>query len=374
MGLNKTYNIGDLIELCTEQNAEGKYGADDVRGMTIDKKIIPTKANVKDTDLAKFLVIRPREFVYNPRTHGKRIGMGFNSSEDTFVISWNNIGFRVKDTRRNVIEPEYLFMNFNRLEWDRSACFRSWGTSTEVFSWEALCDMHITLPPLERQRQAVAVYQGLKDNLTVYEQGLEDLKTTCDGFIDKLRHDLPGTRIGQYLQYSDARNDAGLGEEQVRGLSIEKKLIPTKADMKDVDLDKYKVLRPTQFAYVPVTSRNGGKLTIANNDTDETFLVSAAYEVFSTDRTSLLPEYLMMFFHRAEFDRYARFHSWGSARETFAWQDLCDVRIPLPEVKVQQAVADIYRCYIERQRIAAELRQQLQDICPVLVRGALGEV
>ena len=82
----------------------------------------------------------------------------------------------------------------------------------------------------------------------------------------------------------------------------------------------------------------------------------------------------MLMFHRSEFDRYARFHSWGSARETFDWSELCETEIPLPTMKVQRAIADLFRCYIERQRIADALRQQLKDICPILVRGAVGDL
>ena len=141
MALNE-YSIGQLIELTTETNTRKLYGPDDVRGMTITKKIIPTKANVATTDLGNFLVIHPGEFVYNPRTHGKHIGFGYNDSNETFIISWNNIGFRVKAEMKEIVSPEYLFLHFNRDEWDREACYRSWGSSTEVFSWDALCEIH----------------------------------------------------------------------------------------------------------------------------------------------------------------------------------------------------------------------------------------
>ena len=140
MGLTKYY-IGDLIELVNETNSKGKYGADDVRGMTITKEIIPTKADVSNTDLSKFLIVHPEEFVFNPRTHGKRIGFGYNNSSENFIISWNNIAFRVKPEAKDIVLPSYLFLHFNRDEWDREACFRSWGSSTEVFSWDALCEM-----------------------------------------------------------------------------------------------------------------------------------------------------------------------------------------------------------------------------------------
>lgn len=152
MALTK-YKIGRLIELTTETNINNMFGADDVRGMTITKEIIPTKADVSTADLSKFLVIRPQEFVFNPRTHGKHIGFGFNNTTESFLISWNNIGFRVKAEMRKIISSEYLFLHFNRNEWDREACYHSWGSSTEVFSWEALCGMELELPDLPTQQK-----------------------------------------------------------------------------------------------------------------------------------------------------------------------------------------------------------------------------
>ena len=109
------------------------------------------------------------------------------------------------------------------------------------------------------------------------------------------------------------------------------------------------------------------------NDTDEDIVTSSVNEVFYTDEDQLLPEYLCMWFNRSEFDRYARYHSWGTGRETFTWDDLVNVELPIPTIQVQKSVSDIYRAYVERQRIADALRQQLKDICPVLVRGALGD-
>ena len=103
MGLTK-YKLGELIELVLKTNSELRYGPDDVRGMTITKEIIPTKADVTGTDLSKFLVVSPGEFIYNPRTHGKRIGFGYNNTGDTFIISWNNIAFKVKASMKNTAE------------------------------------------------------------------------------------------------------------------------------------------------------------------------------------------------------------------------------------------------------------------------------
>ena len=187
MGLIK-YKIGELIELVQEINSELKYGPDDVRGMTITKEIIPTKADVSGTDLSKFLVVHPREFIYNPRTHGKRIGFGYNNSKENFIISWNNIAFRVKKSMENIVLADYLFLHFKRDEWDREACFQSWGSSTEVFSWESLCDMTVDLPNISVQKKYVDIYNTMLKNQGNYENGLNDLKLSFEVLIDKYKH------------------------------------------------------------------------------------------------------------------------------------------------------------------------------------------
>lgn len=374
MALSK-YKLGELIELTTETNACHQFGANDVRGMTITKQIIPTKANVSIADLSKFLVIHPKEFLFNPRTHGKHIGFGYNNTNDSFIISWNNIGFRIKSKMNSTVLAEYLFIHFNRDEWDREACYRSWGSSTEVFSWDALCEMELALPDLPTQQKYVDIYNAMVANQQAYERGLEDLKLTCDAYIEDLRRKMPCERIGKYIEPTDTTNvDLQYGINEVKGISIEKKLIETKADMEGINLSPYLLIQPNEFSYVTVTSRNGGKISIALNDSNKTYICSSSYVVFkSKDMEELLPQYLMLFFSRAGFDRYARFHSWGSARETFDWDNMCDVKIPIPDITIQKSIAEMYTVYNTRKRINERLKTQIKDICPILIKGSLEE-
>lgn len=312
------YSLGQLLELATETNSKLVYGPDDVRGMTITKQIIPTKADVSDTDLNKFLVVHPREFVFNPRTHGKKIGFGFNDTDETFLISWNNVAFRIKEECSSTVLPEYLFLHFNRSEWDREACFRSWGSSTEVFSWDALCEMELELPELSIQQKYVDIYLSMVANQQSYERGLEDLRIVFEGYLDNLQKQHKHEAIGPYIQLIEEQNSSlKYGIDSVKGISIEKRFIDTKADMTGVSLKPYYVVHPGEFAYVTVTSRNGEKISLALNESKETYICSSSYIAFkSIDPEKLLPQYLMLFFSRSEFNRYARFHSWGSARET----------------------------------------------------------
>ncbi|MCR4713032.1 MAG: restriction endonuclease subunit S, partial [Treponemataceae bacterium] len=211
---------------------------------------------------------------------------------------------------------------------------------------------------------------------------------SCEAFIVDCKKKYPAKRLGDMIEQVDERNgmlkqvqhdttrhpelvSGSLGIESVRGISIEKKFIPTKADMEGVSLNPYLLVKPNYFSYVPVTSRNGEKITLALNSTDETYLVSSSYSVFKvSNETKLRPEYLMMFFKRSEFDRYSRFNSWGSARETFDWTEICRVQIPLPPIQIQQKIVDLYNCYEECKRIANEAREKISNLCPALVQKA----
>ena len=367
------YKLGELIELVLETNSELRYGSDDVRGMTITKEIIPTKADITGTDLSKFLVVSPGEFIYNPRTHGKRIGFGYNNTDDTFIISWNNIAFKVKASMKDVVLADYLFLHFKRDEWDREACFQSWGSSTEVFSWETLCDMEVDLPPLPIQQKYVDIYNAMLANQQSYERGLEDLKLVCDAYIEDLRRKMPCEAIGAYIEEFNQKNEIGLTLDSVRGIATSKGFIDTKANMDGVALDNYKIVEPGMIAFISDTSRRADKISLALNQSEESYLVSSIATVIKTNRNKLLSKYLYLFFGRTEFDRYARFHSWGSARETFSLEDMKDVSIPIPNLEIQKSIVEIHEAYITRKEINEKLKAQIKDICPILIKGSIEE-
>lgn len=151
-------------------------------------------------------------------------------------------------------------------------------------------------------------------------------------------------KLGDYIEQCDERNSEGKYTlDDVRGISTDKKFIATKANMDGVSLTSYKVVKPQEFAYVADTSRRGDKIALALNTTSSAVLISSIYTTFrSKDTHKLLPDYLFLLLSRSEFDRYSRFNSWGSARETFDWSEFCRTKIPLPSIEVQQELVDTY--------------------------------
>ena len=180
-------------------------------------------------------------------------------------------------------------------------------------------------------------------------------------------------RLGDLIEQCNERDNGTHVVEDVRGISTGKEFIETKANMDGVSLSSYKVVRPGEFAYVADTSRRGDKIALAFNTSEHEVLISSIYTAFRVKSRLLLSDYLFMFFNRPEFDRFSRFNSWGSARETFDWDEMCDVEIPVPDIKIQQDIVDIFKAYNARKEIAVKLKAQIQNICPILIKGSIEE-
>ena len=367
--------LGNYIELRDVRNTDLRYGADRVRGVNTTKQMMQTRADLSERDLSKFQIVSPCEFVFNHRTsrNGSKFSIAYNDSKSDIICTEDYVVFRISEYGKQFVLAEWLFIYFNRPEFDRYVITNSWGSSTEFYNWEDLCDVDIDLPPLFVQQKYVDVYNSMLANQRSYERGLNDMKFVCEAFIDNLQKRTALEPIGPYLVPSDKRNAIGLSSDFVRGLTVSKQMIPTKADMDGVSLNNYKIVPPQYIAYVPDTSRRGDKVSLGMNSTSETVLVSSISSVFTTNMEKLLPEYLMLFFSRSEFDRYARFHSWGSARETFDWDEMCAMEIPIPDIKIQQYIVNIYIAYQLRKEINEQLKTQIKDICPILIKGSLEE-
>ena len=164
-------------------------------------------------------------------------------------------------------------------------------------------------------------------------------------------------QLGQFIRQVDVRNSEGK-EENLLGVSVQKKFIPSIANTVGTDFKKYKVVKKGQFTYIPDTSRRGDKIGIALLEDYEEGLVSNVYTVFEIiDEKQLIPEYLMLWFSRPEFDRYARFKSHGSVREVMDWDEMCKVELPVPPYEKQKEIVDGYKAITER----IALKQKIND-------------
>ena len=372
MGLTKI-RLGDYIRRSTVNNRNLQYGEDLIVGVNNTGVFTTPKGSTNGVNLKPYKIVETGAFVYNPT----RLDLGSIAyrTEGLCIVSHLYMVFYLTDEGKKIIDPQWLFIYFRRKEFQREVTFRNFGSQRPEFNFEDMSDIVIPLPAIDIQRKYVAVYNAMLVNQQSYERGLEDLKLTCDAYIDQLRSKYPLQKLGTLISVCEEKNE-GLqyGIDDVKGVSIEKEFIDTKANMEGVSLRPYAVIKPDEFAYVTVTSRNGGKISLAHNNTQHTYICSSSYVVFAvTDTDTLLPSYLAMLFRRGEFDRYARFHSWGSARETFDWDEMCDVRIPIPPIEMQQDIVNIYEAYLTRKEINEKLKTQIKDLCPILIKGSIEE-
>ena len=369
----KWVRLGDYIEQSDSKNSQSLYGIDSIKGISTNKEFIDTKANLDGVSLSSYKLVPPKYFAFVPDTsrRGDKMALGFNDSNCTYLISSIYCVFYIKD--HNELLPEYLYLIYCRPEFDRFARYNSWGSAREVFSWDDMCSIEIPLPSLSEQQKVVNAWKAFREIKEQNEAKAAPLMQLCQSYIQELKHKYPAQEIGPYIEESDKRNTAGdYGEESVRGLATSKGMIDTKANLTGVSLSSYKLVCPDEIAFVPDTSRRGDKMSLGLNETNESFLVSSISCVFGVkDKEKLLPAFLYLWFCRPEFDRYARFNSWGSAREAFSFEDMKRTEVPLPPLDVQRAIVNIYKCANEAKQIASEADRLSREVCPALLQHVI---
>lgn len=369
MALSK-YKLGELIEQCDQRNFDNEYILDDVRGISTGKEFISTKANMDGVSLLTYKVVAQREFAYVADTsrRGEKIAIAFNTGDKPILISSIYTVFRVSQNENLV--SDYLFMFFNRPEFDRYARFNSWGSARETFDWDTLCDIDIELPDLPTQQKYVDIYNAMVANQQAYERGLDDLKLTCDAYIEDLRRNMPCEKIGSYIVECNEKNENN-EISLFQGVNIDH--IFTDPKRVAENSENGSVVRTGQFAFNKVMKAHNTKLPVALREGPDC-VVSNSYQVFEvTDKNKLLPKYLLLWLNRSETQRYAGFISFGTTRDIFSFEDMCELSIPMPSAQVQQNIVDIFSIYQSRRNINEQLKAQIKNICPILIKGSLEE-
>ena len=361
--------LGDYIERSTINNKALLYGEELILGVNSQGVFAKPKGSTDGVDLKPYKIVNNGAFVYNPTR--LELGSIAYRTEGLCIVSHLYMVYYLTEKGKKIIDPLWLYLYFRRSEFCREVSFRNFGSKRPEFNFNDMSDIVIPLPDINTQRKYVDVYNALLANQQSYERGLEDLKLVCDAYIEDLRRKMPCEAIGPYIERHDVRNGPN-GTKNVKGVSTAKEFREPTSKVNRNELASYKVVKPRQISFVQ-TTHNEKVFCNAFNNTEEDIVVTSVNEVFSTNEEKVLPEYLVMFFNRTEFDRYARFHSWGSARETFTWNDLIKVEIPIVDISIQKSIVDIYSVYKERKEINEKLKAQIKNICPILIKGSIEE-
>ena len=370
MGLKK-YKLGEYIERSTANNHSMKYKEDLIVGVTSDGVFSLPKGNVQGVDLKPYKIVNNGDFVYNPSRFD--LGSIAYRTEGLCIVSHLYQIFHLNEKGKEMIDPIWLFIYLRRNEFRREVTFRNFGSQRPEFNFNDLSDIELPLPSISQQRKYVDVYLALQNNLAAYQSKVEELKLVCDGYMDQLKVKIPKQKVGDLLETVDKRNSE-LTYTDVQGININKTFFPTVANIDESNTRNYKVVENNQFAFSGMQTGRDMCIRIALNEESKPVIISPAYTVFRIKNDNVvLSHYIMLWFSRKQIDRYGWFASDGSIRSNLDLERFCEMEIPIPDISVQREIVNIHKCYIERQRIAKALKEQLKNICPVLIRGSLSE-
>ena len=361
--------LGEYIELNLIRNSKGDFGENDAVGVNIEKIMLPMRGNIDSKDFKKFYLIPPNHFAFNPRG-SRKLGIGLNKTEQTYIITFNDFVFRIKPNKENKLNSEFLFLFLSRKEWDRYAEYLSWGSSTEVFSWDTLCNVEIPLPAIEVQREYVAAYRSLQQLAEQNEALAAPLQEACFSHLAHIKTTFKSVSLSDYIeQCTDKNSNNEFGVESLQGVTSESVFDTSKAKTEGLKFDTYKIVYENDFAYNP-SRINLGSIALRKGNP---CIISPMYVVFRLTlkgKLHILPEFLLLWFLRKEFLRSTIFYASGSVRDTFDFYAMQQVKIPLPPIEVQRSIVALYNCAEEARAIAKEAREQLKILAPAMVQRA----
>lgn len=367
MALSKI-RLGDYIVRSTKNNRELKYGADLISGVTSQGVFAVPKGDPIDVNLKPYKIVNDGAFVYNPT----RLNLGSIAyrTDGLCIVSHLYMVFYLNEAGKKIINPLWLYIYFRRDEFLREVTFRNFGSQRPEFNFEDMSDIIIPLPNLPTQQKYVDIYNAMVANQQVYERGLDDLKLTCDAYIEDLRRRMPCEKIGSYIEECNEKNENN-EISLFQGVNVDH--IFTDPKRVAENSENGSVVRTGQFAFNKVMKAHNTKLPVALREGPDC-VVSNSYQVFEvTDKNKLLPKYLLLWLNRSETQRYAGFISFGTTRDIFSFEDMCELSIPMPSAQVQQNIVDIFSIYQSRQNINEQLKAQIKNICPILIKGSLEE-
>ena len=369
MGLTNI-RLGDYIERSTINNKDLKYGVDLIVGVNSQGVFATPKGNTDGVDLKPYKIVENGAFVYNPTR--LELGSIAYRTEGLCIVSHLYMVFYLTDEGKKIIDPMWLYIYFRRSEFCREVKFRNFGSQRPEFNFNDMSDIVIPLPDIEIQKKYVDIYNAMLENQKSYERGLDDLKLSFEALLDEYKHKVEKMPIGSLLKEVDNRNMNG-SIKNVQGINITKQFMPSVANTNGVDLSKYKVVNKGQFVFSGMQTGRDKCIRIALFDKVEPIIISPAYAVLEIIDADVLAEYVMMWFLRKEVDRLGWFMSDGSIRTNLDMDCFYEIEIPVPDINVQKSIVEIYNAYNVRRDINEKLKEQIKDICPILIKGSIEE-
>ena len=361
--------LGDIIQEIDIRNNFNKLSLSSVRGVSIDKKFILTKANMEGVSLSGYKIVNSLCICYVPVTsrNGEKISLALNESDEDYIVSSTYVVLKSKNDK--LIYMPFLNIYMRRSEFDRLSRFNSWGSARETLNTSELYEFKISLPSIKIQHQYADAYNSLKKLAEQNEAMIKPLQEFCTGFMAKMIKEYRMEKLGSFIEEINSRNENNcFGVDSLMGVCCDGIFINTIAKTQGLSLKNYKIVNTGAFAY---SNRiNVGSIALNKN---KDCIISPSYSVFKIKdekRSELMEDYLNIFFHRSEFLRQTLFYAYGTIKDDFKHNEMCRVKIPLPPIEVQESIVAIYKCAEKARSIAERAREEMKRICPAMIQRA----
>lgn len=361
--------IGDCIELYHNECGIKNLTTSDVSGINRDKEFFEPSKQV-GADTSKYKLVPPDHFACNLMHVGrdKVLPIALNHSSSNKYVSPAYTVFKIKD--ESVLLREYFFMMLKSDERDRYFWFHTDSSVRDGMSWNDFCELEFLIPNIVIQKKYVDIYNGILKNQLSYECSLEELKLVCDAYIENLKKDYPLESVSQYLEERTEVN-SGIKYKDLIGVGNDGFITP-RGSRAESTFNKCKIFYYRDFVYNPSVVSKGA--IVLNLQYRVPKICTEEYIVFYiSNEKKLIPEYLFLWLKRNETGRYLDFMNIDSVRNRVYFKDLDDIRLPIPNLKLQKDISNMYLVYNHRKMLNEKLKRQIKKICPILIKGSIIE-
>ncbi|MBR6164089.1 restriction endonuclease subunit S [bacterium] len=338
----RTIKIGDIVEQYREICLKRNLTPDDVWGISAKKEFFSPARQIGQ-DTSGYKIVSPGCFACNLLHVGrdKVLPIALNRDDKAKIVSFNYYVFKFKDNPH--ILKEYFFLLLFSEDMDRYFSYHTESSVRDRVDWKTFCSAELKVPPIDEQKRVVDVFLSLRENIALLKKYNNLLKRLISAVMEEHLREAPTLELGEFITKEEVQNSENLlGAKDLYGISADKTFCASMTDVKKVNLSAFFIVKPKYFAYNEITSRNKESLSLAFNITDKNILVSNRYRVFKITSDKIIEEFLYLYFTREEFNRFARFSSWGCAREMFEWSDFIRTKIPVPPLLNQKILADLF--------------------------------
>lgn len=364
----KRIRIGDFIETSKELCNISDLTPEDVSGISCDKDFFSPARQIAE-NTSNYKIVPNGYFACNLLHVGRDrvLPVALNFLKEKRFVSPNYYVFKL--TENSFIQKEFFMMMLTSSEMDRYFWYNTEASVHDRVDWDTFCNTELIVPSIDEQIKLSNIYLELKENTEICLKTLKTLNNLINLYIKGIIINSEFIKLGHFIEpYEEINLNNQYGADNLYGISAEKVFTHSMTNLRKVNLSNFYIAPPGCFAYNNITSRNKECLSVTYNMFDKKILVSNRYKLFKIKSNKLLEEYLYLYFTLEEFDRYARYNSWGCAREVFDWEPFINLEIPLPPIEKQRKIAHLFNFIQLKKKKFKEYQTITKKFCSIVFK------